>query len=62
MPEDSIMLKEVLMWVLALGMIGVGLVVCTVLIERLVHQRKQVKYDELHKRMGLGSGDDDSPF
>ncbi|MFP6617163.1 MAG: hypothetical protein VCB26_12230 [Candidatus Hydrogenedentota bacterium] len=56
------MLKEVLMWVLALGMIGVGLVVCTVLIERLVHQRKQVKYDELHKRMGLGSGDDDSPF
>ncbi len=54
--------KEVLMWVLALGMIGVGLVVCTVLIERLVHQRKQAKYDELHKRMGLGSGDDDSPF
>lgn len=54
------MSKEVLMWVLVLGMTGVGMVVCTVLIERLVHQRKQAKYDDLHRRMGLKSTDHDS--
>lgn len=54
------MSREALMWVLLLGMIGIGMVVCTVLIERLVHQRRQAKYDELHRRMGLGSQEDDS--
>jgi hypothetical protein len=58
------MSREALMWVLLLGMIGIGIgigmVVCTVLIERLVHQRRQAKYDELHRRMGLGSQEDDS--
>lgn len=50
---------NVLMWVLILLIMVIGLGICTVLLERLLYQRKQAKYDDLHKRMGLESHDHD---
>ena len=47
------MTLEVLIWILI--MMAIGLVVCTILFERITHERKQAKYDELHRSMGLGS-------
>jgi uncharacterized membrane protein len=52
--------KDILVWGLVLGVIAVGFAICTVLFERLIHQRKQAKYDALHRRMGLHANDHES--
>ncbi len=53
------MSTRVLIGVLLLVLVAIGLVVCTILFERVLHQRRQANYDKLHRQMGLGpSGHD----
>ena len=50
-------MREIIMWARAIGLVVIALGIGTVILELILHRRKQARYDELHRGMGLDAID-----